>query len=224
MPGAQPPEPLPCQQVRRQLPDLRGLAALLSSYSLSRPTAGLTWQLMLSPSQPTLLMHPMLHAVHILMSLVRPSYDFFGSSGSAKSARPIATKSALPFSRISSASTGLLILPTAITGLVTAALMPGEVRQATSGGRHRLLAPMLGFVNCRGDIECVNADLLKSRANDLGFIKFQALRDHLVCADSEDYWEIGTNFLSSSLDDLNRKSQSLLQASAVKISPLVSVR
>jgi len=49
----------------------------------------------------------------------RPSATFLGQKGSAMSWRPMATRSALPSAIIDSAISGVLILPTAITGTLT---------------------------------------------------------------------------------------------------------
>ena len=69
-------------------------------------------------------MHPWLQAMQGLISLSRPSRALFGHSGSARSERPMATKSALPSRMSPSPISGERSFPTAITGMPTASFTP----------------------------------------------------------------------------------------------------
>jgi len=106
--ASNPPGPPPTTSTRLRV------AAGVSSVSFSRPNIGLTTQVMgrIFVCSP---MHPRLQAVHGAMSSKRPALALLGNSGSASSARPITVTSALPFCRMSSAISALLIRPTTMT-------------------------------------------------------------------------------------------------------------
>ena len=67
--------------------------------------------------------HPWQHPMQVSMDCVSPDCSLRGRSGSATDARPMATRSALPDRMTSSASCGLLILPTVATGMPTTFLI-----------------------------------------------------------------------------------------------------
>ncbi len=96
---------------------LFGTSAFSILYSSSLPKAAFT-EHAISSSKNNLLMHSS-HAVHRLISSRAPAAAFFGKWGSASKALPMETRSAFPCCRISSASSGSLILPTVITGTLT---------------------------------------------------------------------------------------------------------
>ena len=93
----------------------------------SRPAAGLTVQLIGRPLN-TRPMQPWLPRMQWTTSSSRPSCTLFANSGSAIWARVIATMSALPEARISSASAGSLIPPTVNTGSSETAAFTCAVR------------------------------------------------------------------------------------------------